>query len=125
MVVLLDGLWEWIIEFMRERMQLDSFDIAVGPGLLYSSGDFYRDHQYDGHQTVQNYVVHGGRHPSIIYFSDDETEDDEEKDEYSWEHGQHDGRNRHVKKKTEKDAEAAVISQRYSKELDDFLASQV
>lgn len=133
-VMLLDGRWEWIIEFMRKRMQLDTFAIGLLCGLLYSDGGFYGDDQYDCYQTeeydrhlgsVLNYVLHGGHHPSIMDFSDDEVGDDEEDDQNSEAHQQHHGRYRHVRTEMEKEAEAAAVSHRYTMELQHFLRKEV
>ena len=141
-ICLIEGRWVWILEFMREHMQLDTFYIAQYSGLLYP-GDEVRDaYEYyesdltksDRHREyVQSYVVHGGLHPDTVdwEFLNNETNDGEEGDQNSEEddqnseegyqnseeHEQHDKRNSHVSTEIEEEAETAEYSQRYYMEL--------
>lgn len=47
MTLLLDGKWEWIIEFMHHKMILDEMDIKYGSSLLYPGVKIYGEDQYE------------------------------------------------------------------------------
>ncbi|KAI4283430.1 MAG: hypothetical protein L6R38_002152 [Xanthoria sp. 2 TBL-2021] len=106
-MVLLDGRWEWIIQFMHEHMRLDEFQTSSGAELMYSDGGFYQDDNYEWYGTeeydwllesVQSYVVRceGHKHPSNRDDSDDDTVE-------------------------RKGKSADELARRYSKELQKFL----
>lgn len=53
-IVLLDGRWEWIIQFLHEHLRLESFETAIESGLLYSDGGFYNEgDRYEWYLTEQ------------------------------------------------------------------------
>ena len=82
-MVLLDGRWDWIIQFMHHQMRLDDFQTHFGTELMYAYGGFYEDENYEWNGTeqydwllesVQSYVLRweGSEHPSYEAVSDDD-----------------------------------------------------
>ncbi|KAL8675437.1 MAG: hypothetical protein Q9168_000138 [Polycauliona sp. 1 TL-2023] len=85
--LLLDGKWEWIIEFMHHKMLLDQLIIQDYCALLYPGSGFYQDTHYDdGYETehygwlirtVCSYAIRAGTsHPSFFALDEDEEGDE-------------------------------------------------
>lgn len=76
-VKLVDGRWEWIIEYMRSFLKLERLHGRPdGAGLVYPGGGYNLPESTSNEQSgrcadrkvldkVANYVRHGGRHPSL------------------------------------------------------------
>lgn len=80
-MLLLDGKWEWIIEFMHQKMILDEMDIEYGTTLLYPIARYYGEDQYEdgyGGEAYSDFMGsvwgYGARqhkfHPSIDFDED-------------------------------------------------------
>ncbi|KAL8847818.1 MAG: hypothetical protein Q9221_007170 [Calogaya cf. arnoldii] len=106
-IKLLDGKWEWLIEFMHQKMVLDLMSQEYGTTLLYPCSSFYGDDKYtfglkdEQYSKVTNAVsAYAARkdnfHPSV----------DEEEDKVL--RGQLNAR----------------LTQLYSEDLEDFLQSK-
>ena len=76
-IILLDGRWEWIIEYMRKFLELEKLHNLHNSGLVYPDWSFYlQGTMSDNHRftpdyqivsdKITNYVIHGGRHPSLL-----------------------------------------------------------
>ncbi|KAI4252553.1 MAG: hypothetical protein L6R42_007911, partial [Xanthoria sp. 1 TBL-2021] len=82
MMLLFDGKWEWVIEFMHQVMILDEMDIKYGSTLLYPGVNFYEDrYRNEVYSDFMGSVCgYGARkhkfHPSID-FDDEDQEGDE------------------------------------------------
>ena len=71
-IVLLDGQWEWIMEYLHEHMELNKLEIMVdcawdGPsyGLRYPDGTAYGEDKDKYIPKVEQYVVRKGPRPKL------------------------------------------------------------
>ena len=120
-VWLIDGRWQWIIEFMHRSLKVESFEAAPYETLFqYADEDFYEDESGD-FDIVADYVLRrpGVRHPHLRANESDEEDENDEGAAVG-----NDKETKYEKKKEKKKvraAEAARISQQYWEDLQIFL----
>lgn len=61
-----DGTWEAVIESLQQSRQLSSFNVARGSRLLYDGDSLSGAKLFDySFKAIEDYVLHGGRHPCL------------------------------------------------------------
>ena len=130
-VMLCDGRWEWIVEFIHRSLKLESFDAALGESWFdYANEYFYEDGDYeldsaeesDWHfDVLRDYVLRrpGACHPEI---DDDKSELDGEDDEdVAAEDGEESKKEKKKRSEKDKAIKTALASQEYFEGLQKFL----
>ena len=135
-VMLVDGRWEWIVEFMHRSLKLESFEAAwydnwfqYADEYFYDDDD-YEDDDYEPEQVeeanwhfdvIRDYVLRrpGACHPGVY---DEKSERDGEDDEDVAAEDDEESK-KEKKKKNEKDkaTKTALVSQKYFDGLQKFL----
>ncbi|KAL8651668.1 MAG: hypothetical protein Q9226_004606 [Calogaya cf. arnoldii] len=115
MILLLDGKWEWIIEFIHQKTTLDMMSIEYGTALLYPGPNFFCDDLYENDYSGEEYswlmdaaCAYGARknnfHPSVDFHDEGyKSDESDEKDE------------------TRRGQINARLARLYTKELKEFL----
>ena len=66
-IELLSGTWEGVLECMMQSMHLSNFLLDEGTELWHCGGDkFLGLDEFSFPEEIENYVVNGGRHPSLL-----------------------------------------------------------
>ena len=123
-VRLINGRWEWIIEFMHRSLKLESFEAAFYETWFQYADEFggqIEGHDYWNFDVVKDYVLRrpGARHPNV----DDNESEEQDEDDTGAAVGNDEESKYEKKKNIEKNraAKATRISQQYWEELQIFL----